>query len=488
MTATKMLRNEWRAFRRAKAFQTNIWLKILMGFGALYFIVIFAFLGTVSYFIIEDMELGDPLKVVNGFMIYLLAFDIVFRFFLQKMPVDNIKPLLYLPLTKGYIVRYSLFKTVLSFFNIVYAFFFLPFSIVLIVEGYDPMGVIGWHLAIFSLILLNNFLNIFSNTLDVVFYPLALVIIIFGFLQYQGIYDITAAAQPVFTAFYEQPYLCLIPLVMMVAAFYTAVAYYKKKMYLDAGLAKKAEEFKEENLSFLDRFGDLAPYIKNDVKLIRRNKRARMTLVMAVLFVFYGLAGQLEVYEGLWFTVFAGLFCTGGFLFSFGGFVPSWDSSYYKLMMSQNIPYRKYLLSKWYLMVAATLLATVLTTFYIFIDVNMYLAMLAGAVYNIGFNSAVVLWGGAYVKTPIDLQSSKQAFGGSKAFNVKTLLITIPKIILPLLVFWAGYELYGPTLGFGLVALTGILGLLFRNKLFDIIERTYKQEKYDTIAAYAEKN
>jgi hypothetical protein len=29
-------------------------------------------------------------------------------------------------------------------------------------------------------------------------------------------------------------------------------------------------------------------------------------------------------------------FCTGGFLFSFGGLVPSWDSSYYKLMMPEH--------------------------------------------------------------------------------------------------------------------------------------------------------
>ena len=39
---------------------------------------------------------------------------------------------------------------------------------------------------------------------------------------------------------------------------------------------------------------------------------------------------------------------------NFGQFVPSWDSAYYKLLMSQNITYKDYLASKWWLVVIAT--------------------------------------------------------------------------------------------------------------------------------------
>jgi hypothetical protein len=138
--------------------------------------------------------------------------------------------------------------------------------------------------------------------------------------------------------------------------------------------------------------------------------------------------------------------------------------------------------------VFATVIATILTTFYAFIDIDLYLSMLAGAVYNIGFNSSVVLWGGAFVKTPIDLTSTKQAFGGTKAFNAKTLLLSLPKMLLPILLYYAGYAVSGPTAGFVLVAVVGVLGLLLRDKIFDIIENIYKKEKYDTIVAYAEKD
>lgn len=482
----RMLSNEWRAFRRSKAFGTNIWLKILMGIGALYFAAVFAGIGVGTFFILKEMGYEDPFVAVNQFMIYVITFDLVMRFLLQKMPTDNIRPLIIQPMSRRFIVNYALGKTVFSFFNIIYLFFFIPFSAVMFTKGYDPSGIIAWNLGMFLLILFDNFVNVFANTRNDVFYPLAVIIFVLGFLQYQELFDITEYTGPLFYAMYEQPLWCIVPIGLLGISYFTAVSYFKTQLYLDAGLATKTEKFREGDLAIIDRFGDLAPFIRNDIRMIIRNKRARMTVIMAVIFVFYGLLYLLPGYDQLWFKVFAGLFVTGGFLFSYGGFVPSWDSSYYKLMMSQNIPYRKYLLSKWYLMVVATIFSTILSSFYAFVDFDLWLAMLAGAVYNIGFNSSVVLWSGAYVKTPIDLTSAKAAFGGSKAFNVKTILISLPKILLPIAVFYAGYLIQGTGLGFILVAVTGLLGLLFRNKLFDMIEKIYKKEKYDTISAYAE--
>jgi hypothetical protein len=156
-------------------------------------------------------------------------------------------------------------------------------------------------------------------------------------------------------------------------------------------------------------------------------------------------------------------------------------------MMSQNIQYREYLNSKWYLIVIATIVSTLLSVFYLYFGWHAYLAILVGAVYNIGVNSYLVLWGGAYIKTPIDLTSNKKAFGDSQAFNVKTLLLTIPKLLLPLLVFWLGDWIWNETAGYLMVALAGVAGFAFREPVFRLIERIYKKEKYKTLSAYREK-
>ena len=92
----------------------------------------------------------EPLVTINQFLIYYFLFDLVIRLLMQAIPVLNIKPLLVLPFKKPTIVHFSLGKTALSFFNWVHALFFIPFSIVLVLEGYNINGVIFWLIACIS--------------------------------------------------------------------------------------------------------------------------------------------------------------------------------------------------------------------------------------------------------------------------------------------------------------------------------------------------
>jgi hypothetical protein len=83
---------------------------------------------------------------------------------------------------------------------------------------------------------------------------------------------------------------------------------------------------------------------------------------------------------------------------------------------------------------------------------------------------------------------SKGAFGDKKAFNVNTMLLSLPKLLLPLLLYGLGSYLMNANLGLAFVALAGILGFAFRDKVFTIIEKIYKTEKYKTIDAYKQKS
>ena len=83
---------------------------------------------------------------------------------------------------------------------------------------------------------------------------------------------------------------------------------------------------------------------------------------------------------------------------------------------------------------------------------------------------------------------ANKAFGDKQAFNVKTMLIAIPKLLVPMLLYALGYYLFSANVGFLFVALAGVLGFAFRNKVFAQIEKIYKTEKYETIAAYKQKN
>ena len=321
-----------------------------MVFGALYFMAIFLGLGVGAFYIIERGGWGDPLEVVNQFMVYYLVADLNFRYMLQKMPVTNIRPLLYLPIKKNQVVVYSLGKTVISFFNWSHAFFLLPFSIVLLIEGYSTVGVVCWHLGIMALIFCNNFINVLVNNKDQIFYALLGSIIVLGVSQYYQWFSITDHTAPFFNALYRLPWTVGVPWILLVLLSGVAFRYFRNHMYLDAGLSGKESVAKTEDYVWLNRFGNLGTFLKNDIKLIKRNKRPRTAVIMSFFFIFYGLlffTGGIEAYDGPVWKIFAGIFISGGFLFSFGQFVPSWDSSYYPLMMSQNIRYREYLTSKW---------------------------------------------------------------------------------------------------------------------------------------------
>jgi len=482
---------EWKAFTRSASFKVNLALKILMIVGAFIIILYALGLGIGAYYIIEEMVDPDPFKIINQFLIFYFAGDLIFKYFLQKIPIVNIKPFLYLPLKKNQIVKFGINKTMISFFNIWHAFFFIPFSIVLLIEGFAFTNVLGWHVAMLALVYCNNFINIFVNSKDTVFYIFIAVLLTFGGLLYYDVFDVTQFTSPIFSAFYNQPYLAIIPLALAYGLYVMAFRYFRKNFYLDAGLAKKVDVAETDNMIWLDRFGSMSTFLKNDIKLIKRNKRSKMTIFMSFMFIFYGLlffTGSIEAYDGPFWRIFAGIFVSGGFLFSFGQFVPSWDSAYYPLLMSQNIRYKEYLESKWYLMVIVTIFTTIVASFYLYFGWQAYAAVVVGAIYNIGVNSHMVLWGGAYIKTPIDLTSAKKAFGDKKSFNVKTLLLTIPKLLLPMAIYAVGHFVQGEVLGFSLVAISGLAGLLFKNKVFTIIEKVYKSEKYKTLLAYKQTN
>jgi hypothetical protein len=481
---------EWKSFLRSASFGTNLALKILMALGALYFAVMFVALGVGVYFILEKEGL-KPLETVNKFLIYYFTADLVIRYFLQSTPVMNIKPLLILNIKKNTIVNFVIGKSALSFFNFLHAFFFIPFSIVLIIQGFNPLQVVFWHLGVFSIVYSMNFINVLVNKKDSIFYIVLAVVGGFGLAQYYGWFDVTVYTSQFFQGMYDTNYLFLLPIAALVLLYYFNFSFFKNNLTLDTGLAVKSKEATTENLTFLDQFGTLGTFLKNDIKLLKRNKRSRTTVIMSVVFIFYGLlffAGAIEAYDNPWMHVFAGIFVSGGFLFTFGQFVPSWDSAYYQLMMSQNIPYREYIKSKWWLMVIGTVASTILASFYLYFGWHVYMLIVVGAIFNIGVNSHLVMLGGAFVKTPIDLASSKQAFGNKQAFNMKTMLISFPKLLLPMLLYSAGYYLFSPNVGLLFVAGAGVLGFAFRDKVFTKIEKIYKTEKYATISAYKQTN
>jgi hypothetical protein len=482
---------EWKEFLRASYFQKGLVIKILLFLAVIYFGGMAIFMGGIMFFALKKLiPTVDPIVIVNNFMIHWLLLNLLVRFFMQQLPVMNIKPLMIIPIKRNIVIHYLLGKTALSFFNFISLFIFMPFSVVMLFNGYPGLNVISWFASVMCLNLAINFINFLINKNHTVFYGIATILAVFIGLEYFGVYQVSRPLGQAFNALYDHPYLLGIPVLLMIILYKLNFDFIKRGFYLDDAVSKKIKEVRTNDLSWMDRFGTLAPFLKNDIKLIWRNARPKQVMMVSFLFLFYGLVFYTQdVYRQMpAILAFASMFVTGGFLMTFGQLVPSWDSEYYKLLMSQNIPYRQYLESKWYLMVVAVSISFVLSMPYLYFGWRIFAMIAAGALFNIGLNSFITLIGGALNRVPIELNVKAKAFGNTNGFNPTQMLIALPKFAMPMLLFYIPYKLINFEAGLIVLALSGVLGIIFKNYFLNLIERIFQKGKYKTIAAFAEQN
>jgi hypothetical protein len=483
---TRFFKLEWKQYFRSSYWQKGIALKIIMGFFALYMMVSFLALGVGSFFIIKKtMPDSDPLQVVNSFLLFAIVGDLLFRYFMQNLPVMNIKPLLILPIQKSKLVHYVLGKSVFSPFNIFSLFFYIPFSVVLIGQDYDVAGVIGWLFSMLFLVLCANFLNFIINKNNTALFSLVGILGVASALQYFNIYDVRALSQIIFDGIVENPIFAIIPLGLVLIAYLLNYKLLKQQLFLDDAVNVKVKEANTADLSWANRFGEMAPFIKNEIRLIWRNKRTKTVFLMSFAFVLYGLIFFTNpVYEEKMpgFLIFASLFVTGGFVLNYGQFIPAWESAYYKMLMTQSLSYRKYLESKWYLMVVVTSVLFILATPYIYFGLKFYLMIAAGALFNIGFNTLILLYAGSFNRKQIDLNAS--GFGNTQGTSAKQFIIIIPVMGIPVALFYAFSLPFGFNAGIIAIAVVGLLGVITKNYFMNLIAKKYIKDKYEAINAF----
>ena len=490
---SKFLSLEWKSFIRSASFGKSLAIKIVMGFFALYFILVFLALGFGLYPILQKtFPDQDPFIVVNGFIFFWFLGDLLLRFFLQKLPVMSVKPLLTIPIKRSSIVHFVLGKSAFSFFNFLPLFAIIPFSIILITKDYQLATVMTWAAAMILLTLINNFLNFiiesFSAETELSFLPIIIFAgTLFG-LNYFNIINISGALSTAMLAIVNNPLLLLILIVILIGLYLFNHKILIKKLYLDNSLKTKIKEVTTSDLGWTKRFGDSAPFMQLDLKLIWRNKRPRSAVFMLVFGLLYGLFFYPQpIYRDMPIMYgFIGVFVTGIFLINFGQFIPAWDSGYYKMLMSQNIKYEQYLKSKYTLMVLSVIIMFVLSIPYVYFGWKILVAHFAAAVYNIGVNSYVIMLGGSFNRKKIDLnQRAAFNFQGTGAVQW---LIGIPLLLLPLAIFGLLSHFVSFYAGISALILLGVIGIIFHQKIMRFITNKYLDSKYEMIKAFNQDN
>jgi len=484
---------EWKAFVRSANFGKSIGLKILMVFLGLYFTLAFLMMGIGLYPLIQEYFPGEePLFLVNRFVLIWLLIELSYRFLLQTLPVLDIKPLLILPIKKRKVVNFVLLKSIYSFFNFLPLLIIIPFGIFNIYKNEFPLtSILAWMIAMIGLTLSVNFANFiikkrFTDNLKALI-PVMLIIAILALMEYFKIFESSFWFAKGLNAIFTVPFLAIIPVMFFLILFKWNQKDLENKFYLDGTLNENKKNADTKEFLWTSRFGELAPYLQLDLKLIWRNKRPKTAIYMSLLLLGYGLIFYTnDTYQDIpGFFVFVGIFMTGIFMMNFGQFVPAWDASYYPLIMSQNIPMDKYLTAKAGLISFSVVVLAILATPYVYFGWKIFVLNLICAVYNIGINIPLMLYAGSFNKKRIDLD--KSPFMNYQGTGAAQWLVGIPLMALPVFLFWIFYRLISYEAGMAFLFILGIMGLLLRNKAIDFIAQVYKRKKYAMIEGFKQK-
>lgn len=481
---------QWKAFYRSASFGRSLGLKIFMAFIAIYFSLVFLMLGIGLYPLLSEIFPEEqPLQIVNRFLLVYLGLELVMRFMLQTLPVMSVKPLLSLPVPKKKVVNYVLLRSLFSFFNFLPLLLFTPFAIFTWYETDQTLlSMLAWFTAVVSLVLCVNYSNFllkkkFADDLKALLPYLLVAIILYGLEKFE-VFSITEVFGTGMNYLLEIPFLALLPLMLVFGLYKWNQKVLKSRFFLDESLKSKVAEAKSQDFVWLKRFGGIAPFLQLDLKMIWRNKRPKTLIFISLLIMGYGLIFYpQETYQNMpAIFVFVGIFMTGIFMINFGQFIPAWDSSYYSMMMSQNIPLKQYLNSKAALISFSIVILTILTTPYVFFGYKILLINIVCAVYNIGVNVPVLLFAGSYNRKRIDLE--KSPFMNYQGTGAAQWLVGLPLIILPILLFWALNKFVSFEAGILILTIMGLMGIIFRKGIMEQVTESYRKNKYAMINGF----
>ena len=161
---TYLLQLSHKKFMRAPQLEAKLAIKLLMGFVVLYFVGFLLFAGIAVYPILSDQfPERDPISIINSVLVLIFISELIIRYFLQQLPVTEIKSFLLLSIPKKLIIRNVLFRSLFSVYNATPVLFYLPISISMLQDDYALGQVIAWWLAVTAFSLCLNFISFLAT-------------------------------------------------------------------------------------------------------------------------------------------------------------------------------------------------------------------------------------------------------------------------------------------------------------------------------------
>ena len=455
---------------------------IFLGFFIGTYIISLAF--GMEMLITDFLNQPDAVAFMNRILVYYLLWEMVSRYFLQKLPVIDFESYLHLPINRQKIVHYLLIKSFFSPFTLLVPVLFTPFALGAVTSAYGTAGGLTW---LFTLIMVSwlihyglIYLRRVTEENAWLLFGIVSLLVVSGILEYVGLMNFGLLLAPLFEYSAQSAIPLFIVTLLFAGSYILAYRYHLGNCYLDTLTDRSSKTGMAKNFSFLDNFGIVGDLINLELKLIFRHKRARGMLYLTLIFLAYGLLFYPDYMEGDTMPgvllIFLGVFITGIFIMQYGQFLMSWNSNFFDLFVSNPVNSEDYIASKYYLLSGVSVVCYLLSVPYVYFGWEVLFANTAMFVYNIGINTFLIIYLSMWEPQKLDLnQKSAFSFQGVGAAQW---VMGLPVILGPMILY-IPFAIWG-TFNMAMIVffLIGLLGIVFRNRLISMSASRADRLKY----------
>jgi hypothetical protein len=486
-----ILQLQRKQFFRSSFFGQGLAIKILLGLFGLYMLSMVLLLTFVLPEILHSISKDKPSYVVfTSILLYYLAFDIIIRYFLQKLATLDLEKFLLTPLKKSTIFHFSLTGSIFNFFNLFGWILLIPFAWQVIIPELGIGIGINWMLGMLSLPVIAHFATMYLKRIEVVsnFKGIFIlgIIVLLGFMDYMGWISIIKVSEFIFKPLFSSPILWIIYWVLAGLLYVLNFRLLSAYSHLDDWFTDDKSAAGIGKLDWLEQKGTTSAILANELKLILRNKRTKSALWLSLFILLYPLIFYTnpELDSNYW-KVFIGVFVSGIFMINYGQFMISWESAGFDGLLTRNIPAAKYFQAKFILIVGSCIIMFVLSTpYFIFYD-NLFLPHFASLLYNLGINSYFLLWASTYNKKKIDL--SKGSMMNYQGTGATQFLIAIPLFCGPFLIIAIPLGLGMDNLAWIILGTLSLLSLALHKFWMKGIIANFNERKFLTAEGFRQK-
>jgi uncharacterized membrane protein len=476
---------------RSSFWQKSLALNIIIGFLMLLLLLDLLFVGIYLGAILTKEGKGiSPEILLSRYIIYYFLVTFMMRFFLQELPTMEVTPMLHLPIKKSRISYYLNFRSLLSFFNFLPLFLFLPFTLIYMPQHFSALTALLFFVAIYFIDFGSNFLVIRIKRESTINPSLVLVVlavaIIVAILDHYHLLPLQQISGWYFGALLKNPIWILLPLATLLLFFWENHRYTLNHLYLENLVKKKKRAEKlSRHFAGLENLGKTGSMILNEIKLLLRNKRSKQMLMISLpIALLYGLIfyPQKMYMSQIGLLVFIATFISGGFLIIYGQYILAWESQQFDFIMASNIKAVEYFRAKYYLMTIPTTLLFILTIPYVYFGKLILELNFVFLIYNLGVNAPLLLFSASFNRKRMELDRGQMM--NYQGVGINNFLIILPLMGGPVLLFILLKSIVGLNISLLIILGIGLLGLLIHQQLIKWATAFFQKNRYKIAEGY----